>query len=337
MPRKARIDVPGAVQHIIIRGIERKDIFRDTTDKDTFIERFGKIVIQTSTPCYAWVLMDNHAHLLLRTGQVPIATLMRRLLTGYAQYFNRRHKRHGQLFQNRYKSFLCDEDEYLLELVRYIHLNPVRANMIKDLKGLNRFKYDGHAVLMGKSDHPWQDCDYILKCFDRTEKNARKRYLKFIIKGMNQGRRPELTGGGLLRSVGGWSSLKAMRSLNIRVKGDERILGSGEFVEKVLKRANEKLELQATYEARGITFDTLMDLVSNHFGIASSDLVTNSKVVPISKARAVLCYLCVRKLRISGAEVARRLNISPSAVSKAVLRGQKSVEKERLIDALHES
>jgi len=101
MPRKARIDAPGAVQHIIIRGIERKNIFRDTIDKDIFIERFGKVVIQTSTPCYAWVLMDNHAHLLLRTGQVPIATLMRRLLTGYAQYFNRRHKRHGQLFQNR--------------------------------------------------------------------------------------------------------------------------------------------------------------------------------------------------------------------------------------------
>jgi len=75
--------------------------------------------------------------------------------------------------------------------------------MIKDLKGLSRFKYDGHAVLTGKSDHPWQDCDYILKRFDRAEKDARKKYLKFIIKWMNQGRRPELTGGGLLRSVGG--------------------------------------------------------------------------------------------------------------------------------------
>ena len=80
MPRKARIDAPGAVQHIIIRGIERKNIFRDTIDKDTFIPGFGKVVNQTSTPRYAWVLMDNHAHLLLRTGRVPIATLMRKLL-----------------------------------------------------------------------------------------------------------------------------------------------------------------------------------------------------------------------------------------------------------------
>jgi chromosomal replication initiation ATPase DnaA len=90
-----------------------------------------------------------------------------------------------------------------------------------------------------------------------------------------------------------------MRSLNIRVKGDERILGSGEVVEKVLKHANEKLELQATYEAQGITFYILLELVPSHFGIGSGDIKTNSKAEAISKARAVLCYLCVRKLRIS--------------------------------------
>jgi len=146
MPRKARIDAPGAVQHIIIRGIERKDIFRDNTDKDTFIERFGKIVVQTSTPCYAWVLMDNHVHLLLRTGRVPIATLMRRLLTGYAQYFNRRHKRHGQLFQNRYKSFLC----YLCvqklgisgaEVARRLNISPFAVSKAV-LRGQKRVEND---------------------------------------------------------------------------------------------------------------------------------------------------------------------------------------------------
>jgi len=336
MPRKARIDAPGAVQHIIIRGIERKDIFRDTIDKDTFIERFGKIISHTSTPCYAWVLMDNHAHLLLRTGQVPIATLMRRLLTAYAQYFNRRHKRHGQLFQNRYKSFLCEEDVYLLELVRYIHLNLIHAKRIEDLKGLNRYKYSGHAVLMGKSDHSWQDCGYILKRFDRTVKKAREGYLKFMIKGMNQGRRPELTGGGLLRSVGGWSALKTMRALNLRVKGDERILGSGEFVEAVLKHASEKIEQKGIYEAREITLETIIERIADHFEITPKDLATNSKAGPIPKARAVLSYLCVRELRLSGAEVARRLNISPSTVSKAILKGRKPVEKEELIKRLLE-
>ena len=129
MPRKARIDAPGALQHIICRGIERRNIFIDDRDKKGFLERLGRVLLETQTPCYAWALLNNHFHLLLKTGNVPISTLMRRLLTGYAITFNLRHKRAGHLFQNRYKSILCQEDTYLLELVRYIHLNPLRAGL----------------------------------------------------------------------------------------------------------------------------------------------------------------------------------------------------------------
>ncbi|MEN8807857.1 MAG: transposase [Desulfobacterales bacterium] len=113
MPRQARIDAPGALHHIIIRGIERRSIFKDAQDHQNFLECLGHILTDTSTPCYAWALMTNHAHMLLRTGTAPIATVMRRLLTGYAQQFNRRHRRNGHLFQNRYKSFLCEEGPYL--------------------------------------------------------------------------------------------------------------------------------------------------------------------------------------------------------------------------------
>ena len=102
MPRKARIDAPGALHHIIVRGIERRKIFYDDSDRDNFLERLGGVLTETGTPCFAWTLIPNHAHLLLRTGVTPIATVMRRLLTGYAVSFNRRHRRHGQLFQNRY-------------------------------------------------------------------------------------------------------------------------------------------------------------------------------------------------------------------------------------------
>jgi len=105
---------------------------------------------ESKTPCFAWALIPNHAHFLLRTGTVPIATVMRRLLTGYAVSFNRRHRRHGHLFQNRYKSILCEEDPYLLELVRYIHLNPLRAGIVEELKKLEAYPYCGHSVLMGK-------------------------------------------------------------------------------------------------------------------------------------------------------------------------------------------
>ena len=102
MARKSRIDAPGALHHIIVRGIERRSIFIDTPDYQNFLERLGNILADSSTSCYAWALMTNHAHLLIRTGMVPVSSVMRRLLTGYAQQFNRRHKRYGVLFQNRY-------------------------------------------------------------------------------------------------------------------------------------------------------------------------------------------------------------------------------------------
>ncbi|GAB6905890.1 hypothetical protein JCM12296A_17250 [Desulfosarcina cetonica] len=131
MPRQSRIDAPGALHHVIIRGIERKPIFKDNTDRDEFLNRIDLIFSDTSTPCYGWSLMSNHVHLLIRTTDAPLATLMRRLLTGYAIAFNRRHRRHGQLFQNRYKSILCQEDAYLLELTRYIHLGADGTSISK--------------------------------------------------------------------------------------------------------------------------------------------------------------------------------------------------------------
>ena len=109
MPRQARIDAQGAFQHIMVRGIERRQIFHDNRDRDAFVERLGRILKESATPCYGWTLMPNHVHLLLRTGQVSMATVMRRLLTGYAVTFNRRHRRHGQLFQNRDQSSLCQQ------------------------------------------------------------------------------------------------------------------------------------------------------------------------------------------------------------------------------------
>jgi putative transposase len=149
MPRKARIDAPGALNHIIIHGIERKAIFKDNPDRANFVERFSRIILETKTGFYGWVLMTNHVHLLLKTRVAPIATVMRRLLTGYAVSFNQRHQCHGQLFQNRYKSFLCEEDVYLKELVRYIHLNPLRAKVVKDLKALKKYRWCGHSALLG--------------------------------------------------------------------------------------------------------------------------------------------------------------------------------------------
>lgn len=165
MPRQARIDAPGALHHIIARGIERHKIFRNKKDFDDFIARLSTILTETTTDCYAWALLPNHFHLLLKTGTVPIATVMRRLLTGYAVSFNRRHQRHGHLFQNRYKSILCQEDAYLKELVRYIHLNPLRARIVPDCQSLAHFQYAGHGAIAGTQPNDWQNTNWVLMLF----------------------------------------------------------------------------------------------------------------------------------------------------------------------------
>jgi REP element-mobilizing transposase RayT len=323
MPRKARIDAPGALHHIIIRGIERKRIFQDSQDYRNFIERLGEILNDTATVCYAWAQMKNHAHLLLRTGYAPLATVMRRLLTGYAQQFNRRHRRHGHLFQNRYKSILCEEDPYLLELVRYIHLNPVRAGLVTDVKALHSYPRSGHSVLMGRRKYDWQDADYVLGLFGKTRLTARKKYAEFVTKGIGQGQRSDLVGGGLIRSYGGWASLKVFRSVGERLMSDERILGSSAFVESVLKLANEVYEKKTLALAKGLDPDKLIAAVADYFDIDEKLIRSLSRQRIVARARSIICCLAIDRLMVSGTDVARKLNLSPSAVSKLANRGRK--------------
>ena len=154
MPRQPRLDAPGLLQHVMARGIEGREIFKDDQDRRSFLERLAIILEENQTQCYAWTLIPNHFHLLLRTGPVPLSKVMRRLMTGYAVTFNKRHKRSGHLFQNRYKSIVCEEDPYLLELIRYIHLNPLRAKLVQDLKKLDKYKWCGHSTILGKHKNP---------------------------------------------------------------------------------------------------------------------------------------------------------------------------------------
>ena len=185
---------------------------------------------------------------------------MRRLITGYAIRFNRRHKRLGQSSltgrawsiislrtvgstsrrHNRYKSIVCQEDIYLQELVRYIHLNPVRAGIVKTLEELKNYKYCGHSSLMGRSKRNWQDTDYVLGYFGKTKPNARRQYETFVKQGLTQGRRKELTGGGLIRSLGGWRQARERLKGIDHVMSDERILGDSDFVDSVISRSEEQ-------------------------------------------------------------------------------------------------
>jgi len=135
------LDTPGTLHHIMIRGMEGTPIFRQDSDRQDFLDRLEDLVGATGTRILAWVLMDNHVHLLIFSGPKGISQFMRRLLTGYAIYYNRKYLRKGHLFQDRYKSIVCDTDSYLLELVRYLHLNPLRAGLVKDLAELNKYRW----------------------------------------------------------------------------------------------------------------------------------------------------------------------------------------------------
>lgn len=322
MPRSARLDAPGVLHHIMIRGIERRNIFRDNKDREDFLVRLGKLLPETQTSCYAWAFIPNHAHFLFRTGIVPIATLMRRLLTGYAIYFNRRHRRSGQLFQNRYKSILCQEDIYLKELVRYIHLNPIRAKLISNLEELNSYPYCGHSVLIGREERKWQDPEYVLSHFGKTAYKARKRYYSFVAEGVNQGRRDDLTGGGLIRSLGGWLEIKQSRLKGVHIKSDERILGESDFVDAVLSEAAETFERHYEIMRRGYNLDKISERAAAVCGVKINDIFSKGKQQRKVKARSLFCYWACRELGASLTELARRLGVSVTAVGYSVERGE---------------
>jgi REP element-mobilizing transposase RayT len=129
-------------------------LFRDDADRADFVARVAALAAQGAWTIYAWALLPNHAHLVVRTGTRPLPRSMRSLLTGYAGAFNRRHHRVGHLFQNRYTSIVVEEEPYLLDLVRYVHLNPVRATVVSDLRTLARYPWTGHSALLETVPRP---------------------------------------------------------------------------------------------------------------------------------------------------------------------------------------
>jgi putative transposase len=326
MPRKARIDAPGAVHHVIGRGINRQEIFSDKKDYLRFLERFGDLLVETKTSCYAWALIPNHFHLLLRTGKQSISNVMKRLLTGYAINYNRRHSRSGHLFQNRYKSILCQEDTYLLELVRYIHLNPLRAKLVPNYERLGRYPYCGHGVILGHEKNDWQDTEYVLRLFGRRQGTAKGKYSDFARKGMEQGRRPDLIGGGLLRSHGGWAGVKSMMETGDYQKGDERILGDGAFVAEVLAHAEEHLQKKYRIKAKGYDLEKLVGRVAEITNLTQKEILDGTRDKKRTEARSILCFWAKDELGITQSQLAEKLNLTQSAISYAVRRGRILVE-----------
>lgn len=258
---------------------------------------------------------------------MPISNVMSRLLTGYAAGYNRRHRRYGHLFQNRYKSILCQEDTYCLELVRYIHLNPVRAKLVDNYGDLSKYPYSGHSALLGQHPNDWQDIDYVLGLFGKEVSVAKRKYREFVFGGVAAGRKPELTGGGLLRSQGGWTGVKALRSSGDYQKGDERILGDGEFVERVLAQTREEKERKYRLRVEGFTFERVVARVSALLDMDVDAVLDSTKRHENVMARGILCFWATRELGLTQIELAGRLRMTQPAISQAVRRGEELVKR----------
>lgn len=252
---------------------------------------------------------------------------MKRLLTGYAVNYNRRHRRVGHLFQNRYKSVLCQEDSYLLELVRYIHLNPLRAKRVADYRSLAAHPCCGHGVILGQIQLDWQDRKTILRLFDSNEADAKRQYREFVRKGIEMGQRPELTGGGLLRSQGGWAGVKANRRAGDYQKGDERILGDGDFVKAVLGESEERMKAKYRILAEGFDFEKLLRRVSEITGISPQQILDTQRDAARTRARGILCYWAADRLGMSQSRLAQKFHLTQPAISYAIRRGKALVEK----------
>ena len=320
MPRGARLDAPGTLHHVIVRGIEKRRIVDDVADRKNFVKRLAELSAETKTNIYAWALMTNHAHMLLRSSEIGLSGFMRRLLTGYAFSFNRRHRRWGHLFQNRYKSIVCDEDAYFTELVRYIHLNPLRAKLVKSLAQLDRYRWSGHGVIMGKIEYNWQNRDDVLKWFGKKEGEAKNAYRNYVEKGIAKGRRPELVGGGLIRSLGGWSAVKALRRSGDRELSDGRILGSGEFVERIIKEAETQIKYQLPLLEHHHKIDEFITEICQAENVSIEELKGGSRRKEISRVRARIAIGLVKTQGVALAEVARQLGVSTTAISKIIKR-----------------
>jgi len=322
MPRLARLDAPGVLHHVIGRGIEKRKIFRNDTDRNDFIDRLSTLAQDGAMEIYAWALIPNHFHLLCKTKNLPLASSMRRMLTGYVVNFNKRHRRHGHLFQNRYKSIVCQEDVYLKELVRYIHLNLLRAGLVKSLKELNQSPWSGHSALTGKMYRAWQNTEYVLSFFGSSG-HCRRTYLQYVEKGIDQGSRPELVGGGLIRSMGGWSEVLASRRRGEKEAADQRILGDGEFVKQVISGLDDCVKKNLRLLGQRIDIEALAEKVCEKYDVTLRELRSGSRRNVIVQARQAMSWIGVRELGYSGADVARYLGVTNSCVTRMISAGEK--------------
>jgi len=237
MARKPRIHLPGGVYHVMLRGNDGNDIFKTDNDRWVFESLIEQGVERYEHRIHAYCWMDNHVHLAVQVKDSPLSKIMQNLAFRYTSYFNKTYDRIGNLFQGRYKAILVDANTYLQELVRYIHLNPVRAGMINKP---GQYRWSGHSRYLGNNDKPWLTTHWVLSLFSRQTRAAIKRYQAFVQSGMDEGYREEFHIG----------------------SEDGPILGSDRFIESAMNVIKNSIQL---------TLDEFVDLSLIHLDVTGQD------------------------------------------------------------------
>lgn len=294
MPRQARADAAGQCYHVMARGIERRAIFSDDEDYVDLLERLEVWLRRSGGKCLAWCLMPNHFHFMLLRGERPLSELMHHVMTGYAVHYNHRHHRCGHLFQNRYKSIICSLEEYFLQAVPYIHLNPLRAGLVRDLQDLEIYPWCGHRALVTG------DGDGILCARSLLEHYG---------------------GGeaGLARYMMDMEE-RAAQSSREKAEGRKRIANFPKATRDLVAEILGKAAAAAVRPLR--TRVELLKEAASRTGVDREEILRPSRKRSAAKARAIYCYLCREQAGVGGPELMAELNIKQSGVSKLIAKGR---------------
>ena len=334
MPRSVRLDWTDALHHVMSRGIEKRDIFLDDLDRIDFIFRLARIVKTTGIKIYAWVLMPNHFHLLVRTGPVTLSRSMQKLLTGYAMYFNKRHNRKGHLFQNRFKSILVQEELYFLNLLAYIHLNPARKQIVSSREELDWYPWSGHSAIIGRSNWSWQNTGSVLKRFGKQKYEAIEKYSEYISDMYNIEPDKSLSEGKFILSSNGFIPATGSGFKSVRWALKDRILGDSDFILKVLGEIEQSRKAEIIeHEEIQIKIEKLFKISEKYWDVTKSVLKGGRKGGKITEARSVIAFSLVINLGLNLTETGKILGMSKSGVSKALKKGKIIIEANRKLQS----
>ncbi|MBI4688392.1 MAG: transposase [Nitrospirae bacterium] len=298
MARKPRIEFEGAFYHVIVRGNQRQKIFRDRNDYLKYLEILANYKNRYRFYLYSYVLMNNHIHLLLETQEIPISKIQQGINQSYTMYFNRRNKTVGHLFQGRYKAILCDRDEYLLSLVKYIHLNSVRAKAVETPDEYEWSSHHDYAGQRGKNN--LIDTDQVLRMFSEDKATARKLYRAYMEDGIS------------------------IKKEDIYRTIDQRVLGSEGFVDKITERY--EVELAKERRKKEYTLSEIAKGIEKLTGVSLKNIREQSKAVNISLGRKVFC-LVAKEYAYKGKEISEYIRKDPAVVSIAQ-KGRKQLEED---------